>query len=498
MRLLKHTALGLAALAIAAAPALAQGVAIPAHPNELKFEPLEFEPPDREEHRREIAGGVPVYMAPSSEFPLLQVTFTFKGGAYLDPEDKAGLASMTGSLIRRGGTESVSASELDERFDFLAANVSTGSGSTQSNATINCLASNFDEAFSLFMDMLRNPGFQEDRVEIYRDEAIERMKQRNDDAGPILSRQWRRLLYGEDHFLGRVSTEASIESITIDDLRAFHQKVFQPGNLIIGVTGDFEPSEMASRLEKALAGWERGTTMPDPPAPDENFEPGVYYVEKDIPQGRVHIGQRGVQRDHPDYFPLLVMNDILGGGGFTSRIMNRVRSDEGLAYGAGSSMRMPPHYPGEFRAVFQSKSRTVALATKIVLEEIERIQSNPVSEEELETARNSFIETFPRRFESKAGMINVFINDEWTDRPEDYWKNYRDNIRSVSSEDVQRVAKTHLDPDAMAILVVGDWEDIYPGDLDGRARMSDFFDGQATELPLRDPLTQKPMQSEED
>ncbi|MEC9374083.1 MAG: hypothetical protein VYC34_09575, partial [Planctomycetota bacterium] len=140
-----------------------------------------------------------------------------------------------------------------------------------------------------------------------------------------------------------------------------------------------------------------------------------------------------------------------------------------------------------------SKNRTVALATKIVFEEIDRIRTSEVTDEELETAKNSFIETFPRTFESKIGMINVFISDEWTGRPDGYWQNYRDNVAAVSKSDVKRVANTHLDPDSMTILVVGKWDEIYPGDLEGRARMSDFFDGQATEVPLRDPLTQQPL-----
>jgi zinc protease len=202
---------------------------------------------------------------------------------------------------------------------------------------------------------------------------------------------------------------------------------------------------------------------------------------------------RSIQRDDPDYFAMLMMNQILGGGGFTSRITNRVRSDEGLAYSAGSSLSPRVYYPGELRAGFQSKSPTCALATKIIMEEIEKIRTEPVTEQELEVAKNSFIETFPRTFESKSGMLNVFVSDEMTNRAADYWLNYRNNIRAVTAEQIMDVAKRRLQPEDMAIVIVGKWSDIEPGDLQGRASMKDFFGGEVTHLPLRDPLTLEPM-----
>ncbi|TVQ64278.1 MAG: insulinase family protein [Phycisphaerales bacterium] len=483
----------IAAAALAFANAGAHAGNLPERPENIEFRPLDFQPPNAADHRHETRSGVPVYLAPSREFPLVQINFSFRGGAYLEPADKAGLASMTGAMIRRGGTVSVSADELDERFDFLAANVSTGSGDVMSSASLNTLTWNLDESLELFIDMLRRPGFEQEKVRIYRNESIERMRQRNDNPGPILGREWSGLVNGWDHYSSRVPTRNSLESITTDDMRAFHAKVFQPGNLIITVTGDFEVDDMLARIEHALEGWAHGERMPEPPAPTATLTPGVYHVEMDIPQGSVAIGMRGVDRDHPDYFPLLVMNDILGGGGFTSRITNRVRSDEGLAYGAGSSMSMPAYFPGVFRAGFQSKNSTVALAIKIVKEEIEKIRNQPVTEEERTTSINSFIETFPRSFESRQGVVSIFASDEWTGRDPDYWQTYRENIRAVTVEDIQRVAREHLRPEEMAILVVGKWEEIAPGDHTGRASMQDFFAGQRNRIPLRDPLTMQPI-----
>ena len=467
------------------------GAGIPPRPEQITFAPLKFEPPSAEQYRHVLSDGVVVFLAPSHEFPLVNIVFTFKGGDYLDPADNVGLGGATGSMMRRGGTSGVSAEEMDERFDFLAANASTFVAGTQSSASLNCLKSNLDESFALFMDMLRNPGFDAKRLDVYKSEVIEGLKQRNDSADSILDREWNRLLYGADHFEAAQPTKQSIDSITREDLATMHKKIFHPaaGNLYVAVSGDFEEKDMLARLEKAFKDWPAGEVPSDPPAPAATFKPGVYHVEKDIPQGKVIIGQRSITRDDPDYFPLLLMNNILGGGGFTSRITNRVRSDEGLAYAARSGLQPRVWYPGDFDASFQSKSQTVALALKIIREEIENIRAKPVTQEELDTAKKSFIETFPRTFESKPAMLAVFVNDEMTHRPKDYWKTYRDRINAVTSEDILRVAQKHLQPDNMAIFVVGQWAEIAAGDQQKRASMNEFFNGTVTHVRLRDPLT---------
>jgi predicted Zn-dependent peptidase len=436
-----------------------------------------------------LSNGVVVYLAPSKELPLIDLGMTFKGGGYLEPSDKVGLASMTTELMRTGGTEGLAPAELDEKLDFLATNIVIGARDTTCTASIDCLSANFDESLTLLMDMLLRPRFDEGKMKISVDESMEGMKQRNDDADPILSREWNMALYGEDHFEGRQATEASIRAITRDDMKAFAARVFNAGNVIVSVSGDFEVKDMLAKLEKAFAAWPSGERMADPPAPVAKLVPGVYHVEKEIPQGKVYIGARSITRDDPDYFAALVMNEILGGGGFTSRIMKTVRSDEGLAYSAGSGLDAGVWYPGEFRAGFQSKSATVALAIKLIQNEFNRMRTTEVSAEELEVAKQSFIETFPRSFESKPSMLGIFVADEWTGRDPAYWQTYRDNVAKVTAADVKRVANRLLDFDKMAVFVVGDWDAIAPGDPTGRARMADFFDDKAEHLPLRDPMT---------
>ena len=465
------------------------------HPDDLVFEALDFDPPASNDFRYTLSNGVTVFLAPSSELPLVNIAFTFKGGTYLEPADHVGLASMTGGLIRSGGTSSLSPQELDEQLDFLAAEASASIGGTRSSASLNTLRMNLDESMKLFMDMVRNPGFNDERFRVRRDQMVEGMRQRNDDASSILAREWNALMYGRDHFEARVPTKETIDAISIDDMRELHAKIFNPANLIIAVNGDFEPSAMLDRLEQACAGWTMGERVGDPPAPAHTPTPGVYHVEKDIPQGKVRMGMRGMKRDDPDQIATDVMNDILGGGGFTSRIMRTVRSDEGLAYGARSSFQHGVYYPGEFSCSVESKNATVALAIKLMQNEIKGVRNELVTDGELETTKNSFVETFPRRFESKARMLGTFVDDEMTGRDTTYWDSYRDQVTSTTLEDVRRVASTHLQPDNMIILVVGKWDEIAPGDIhgEGRASMQDFFNGEVEHLPLRDPLTQEPV-----
>ena len=466
---------------------------LPARPEDLKFAALDFTPPKAKDFRRTLPDGTPVYMAPSKEFPLITLTLTFKGGQWLDPKDTPGLTGAMAAMTRTGGTATLKPADLDEKLDFLATNVGVSGGQGAVVATMNTLTANLDQSMALFFDMLRNPGFDQDRLNIMRGQAMEGMKQRNDEAGQILGREWKYLIFGEDCFESQQTTKDSWEAISTEKMRAQHAKLIQPGNVIISVTGDFNPDDMMKRLSAAMAGWQRGDMASNPPAPTNVFKPGVYHVGKDIPQGKVRIGRRSIQRDDPDYFSAEMMNEILGGGGFTSRLMKNIRSNEGLAYSVGSRFEAGVYYPGQFAGAFESKNGTVALAVKLMREEFKRMQDEPVSAEELEVAKKSFIEAFPGQFSSKDATLGIFVSDEWTGRDPEYWQRYRDAIQKVTAADIQRVAKKYLNFDDMAVMVVGKWDEIAPGDQNGRAKMSEFFGGKAMELPLRDPMTMKPM-----
>jgi predicted Zn-dependent peptidase len=318
------------------------------------------------------------------------------------------------------------------------------------------------------------------------------MERRNDRTGSIESREWSRLMRGRDHFTTRWSTKASISSLTREDLISAHRRYYHPGNFILAVSGDFNTADLKTKLEAAMAGWESsGEQVPAVPRPAFTPVPGVYMVNKaDVNQGRVSIGHLGIVRGNPDEHAIDMMNDILGGTGFTSRITNRVRSDEGLAYSAGSSFSAGIYYEGLFRAAFQTKSLAAARATQIVIDEIERIRHEEVSEEELETVKNSAVEIFPRYFSSASAVAGTFANDEYTGQDPSFWKTYRDKIRAVTVADIQRVARRYLQPDKLVILVVGNVEEILNGDPDKpEFSFEKLGGGKIERIPLPDPTT---------
>lgn len=465
---------------------------IPAHPRELKYQTLSYTPPKREQYRHVLSNGVVAYLVEDHDLPLVTVSAIVRTGSYLDPAGKEGLASLTGAQMRAGGTTSKTAEEFDEASDFLAANISSSIGATQGNASVNLLAKDVDQGLGLYFDMLKNPGFQEDRIKLAKSQILQNMERRNDRTDGIESREWGRLMYGE-HFSTKETTKASIEGVTREDMIAFHQKYYQPAGFIFAVSGDFNAKEMLAKLEAAMKGWPVNKE-PVPPVPKPSAVPvaGVYTVHKaDVNQGRVSIGHTGSLRSNPDAYALEIMNDILGGGGFTSRIMSRVRSDEGLAYSAGSSFGLGVYYPGVFRAAFQSKNLTTAQAIDIVMEEINRVRATKVSAEELETARNSAIEVFPRIFATAGQVASTFAADEYTKRPADHWSTYRERIAAVTADDVLRVAQKYLQPDKLVVLVVGNIDEISKGNPDkpehSLAKIAK--DGQIRRIPLPDPLT---------
>ncbi len=464
---------------------------IVAHPDQLEFAPLEYDPPHANSHRHVLGNGVVGFFVEEHDLPLVNVSLILRVGSHLDPPDKLGLTSAVVSLMRSGGTARWTAEEFDEEADFLAARISASASLNSSDATLNVLTKDLTPGLDLLFEMLRNPAFQQDRLDLYKRRLLQNLERRNDRTNSIERREWARLIRG-DHPSSAQVTRATIESLSVADLVAAHRRLLQPANFIFAVSGDFQTDEMKSELERRMEGWEIDEVSPRITPPDHEPVPGVYMVDKpDVNQGRVSLGHLGIRQGNPDEFAIDLMNDILGGSGFTSRIMNRVRSDEGLAYRAGSSFSAGAYYEGTFRGGFQSKSRTCAQAARIVLDEIERIRTEKVDPGELETVRNYAVGVFPRFFSSARVVAGTFATDELIGRDPDYWTTYRDRLKAVTVDDVLRVAKQYLHPDRLVILVVGNVEEMLKGNPDRPEYSFQKLapDGKIHRIPLPDPAT---------
>lgn len=470
---------------------------IPDRPEKLGFPRLVYEPPAPEKYRVALKSGPVAYVVPDRELPLVNIVVYVRTGHYVEPQGKEGLTELTGYLLARGGTKSKTAEALEERLAFLAARLDSGVGETQGSISLNLLSKDLEEGLAILREVLTAPRFQDDKIALRKQQMFQAMKERNDDSRAIEGREAEFLAYGEDFWANRYSTEASVESLTRNDIEAFHQKWFQPHNFVIAASGDFDRDQMVQKLESLFSDWPfKGESPPPIPTNTVFAKPGVYIVDKDVNQGRVAMMLPGILREDPDYFPVLIMNDILGGGGFTSRIMNRVRSDEGLAYDAHSSFPGGIYYPLTFSAGFQSKSRTVAYAASIVLDEMGKMTASEVSDQELNTSKHGFIDRFPRTFGTKTQVATTFAQDEFTGRyanQPDYWKQYRSRVEAVGKEDIQRVAKKYVNADKLVILVVGKKEDILLGQPNHEVKLPQLAGGRLVDLPLRDPLTMKPM-----
>ena len=411
--------------------------------------------------RFELGNGMVVYLVEDHELPTITVSARVRTGDRWEPVEKAGLASITGTVMRTGGTATRKGDQLDEELDRLGASVETGIGEDSGNASVSVLKEDIDTGLSILADVLQHPAFPQDKIDLAKIQVREGIARRNDDPGSIASREFERVLLGKNSAYGHIPEYATIDSITRADLIAFHKKFFQPENIILGAWGDFKAEEMRAKIEKALGGWARGGQA-KPPVPE--LEPGarkragVYAINKDdVNQLTVYMGFIGGKRNDPDYYALTVMNVVLGGG-FSSRLVNHVRSDQGLAYSVGSSWSAGWDRPGTFMAEGGTKSETTVKIVHSIRNEIQKM-SEEVTDDELARAKDAILKGFAFEFDSTGKIVRRLMTYDYFGYPGDYLQQYQANIRKVTKADVLRVAKQYLKTDELAILVLGKEKD---------------------------------------
>ncbi|MDD8030389.1 MAG: pitrilysin family protein [Acidobacteriota bacterium] len=456
-------------------------------PEELKFPPLKFEPPNPADYRVVLSNGLRAYVREERELPIINIVAIIHTGGLYVPKEKAGLDSLLSDCLIKGGTKTRSGPEIEERIDFLGGSLNFSVGERTASLSLSVLSKDLDEGLDIFFDVLMNPEFREDSLKLAKGRIIEQMRTANDNPSQILAREFEKVLYGE-HPLTYQATKATVEGISQSDLKAFHSQYFFPKNIIIAAAGDFSRGQLRTKINRYASKWSnKSLSFPNISRNFPQPEPGVYFIQKKINQGYVSVGHLGIEDTNPDYFAVQVMNFILGGGSFTSRITSKVRSDEGLAYNTGSRFTYRWGFPGTFSGYVQTKSETVGYAISLILKEFERIRKEPVSEAEMETAINYYLESFADFFQSPIGTMVNFANLELQGKPMNYYATYRDKIRAVTKEKVMEVANKYIQPDKMVIMIVGDWEpcnkgsEKFPGPLD---RL-----GKVHRVKLLDPLT---------
>ncbi|MDH7511527.1 MAG: pitrilysin family protein [Clostridiales bacterium] len=457
------------------------------NPSDLKFPPLKFEPPDPKVFRTQLANGLRAYIQEDHSLPLVDLSAIIGFGNLYVPKDKAGLGSLMSETLIKGGTKTKEGSVIEERVEFLGGSLSFFVSERTSALSLSVLSKDLNEGLDIFFDVLMNAEFRGDALKLGQARLIEQLRQANDQPSVVLAREYSRLLYG-DHPLTWDPTRKTYEGITVADLKAVHSEYFFPKNIILTASGDFNKAQLKTKINRLIAGWKnRSLVLPILSKQFPQFEPGVYFIQKAINQGYISLGHLGIEDTNPDYFAVQVMNFILGGGSFTSRITSKVRSDEGLSYNQGSRFTYTWGFPGVFSGYVQTKSATVGYAISLILKELERIRKEPVADEEMETAINYYLESFSDNFQSPQVTMANFAMLEIQGKPMDYYKTYRDKIKAVTKEKVMEVATKYIHPEKIAIMVVGDWEpcnkgsDKLPGGLD------QF--GKVHRVNLRDPMT---------
>jgi len=408
-----------------------------------------------------LDNGLKVIVIEQHELPVVAFRLVLKSGSAYDPAGKAGLANLTAGLLRKG-TTTKSATQIAEAIDFVGGSLDAGSDRDATFASCRVLNKHFDTGLALLSDIILNPTFKEDEIERLRKQTMAGIRQQKDDPGSVAEEKFRKYVFG-DHPYGqpREGTEESITTITRDDIVGFHRKYYVPNNAVLAVVGDVKNSEVIKKIKAKFSPWSRAEITP-PSLVELPSITGhqILLVDKpDLTQTYIKVGHFGIDRKSPDYFPVRVMNYILGGGGFASRMMGEVRAKRGLTYDINCNFDSYK-LKGAFEVSTYTQNDSTAAAIRAIIDEIKKMQSQGVTDKELAETKSFYSGYFPLQFETPEQIATQILNVEIYDLGADYIQKYVQRINAVTKEDVLRVAQKYLDPDNLKLVVVSKAEQV--------------------------------------
>ncbi len=376
-----------------------------------------------------------------------------------EPASKTGLVDIYSEVWRTGGTKSQTGDQLDDFLEVRAAKVETGGGPDSTTIGFSCLKADLDDVFKAFVDVLENPEFRADKIDIAQKEEGDGISRRNDDVGEIAHRESVKLAYGPDNPYARVPEYSTVAAITRQDLIEWHGRYVHPNNMILGISGDFDSAAMEARLRAAFDAWPKGPALPKSDVKYDPAKPGYYLVPKDdVNQSNIHMVGLGITRDNPDYYAINVFNEAFGGG-FSSRLFNDIRTKRGLAYGVGGSIGSNFGHPGILQISIGTKSGTTIEAIRAADEDIDDLAKHPITDDEIQHAKDAILNAFIFRLDSPDKILEERMTYEYYGYPPDWLDKYQAEIKKVTAADVNRVAAKYLHKDQLAVLVVGNTKD---------------------------------------
>lgn len=408
-----------------------------------------------------LSNGIKIFLLEDNELPLINLRAMIRTGSVYEPGDKVGLADITGTVMRTGGTINHTGDEIDEILESIAAHVETWIDETSGGASMSVLKQDLDTGLNLLADILMNPVFDENKVELAKVTHRSLISRRNDQVSSIANREFAKLIYGPESVYARTTEYSTINRITRDDLIAFHKRFYHPNNVRMAVWGNFNTKDMIKKLQAVFKKWKK-SDLDIPPVPQVNydFRQTVNLIKKeDVNQTNVIMGHIGGRLDNPDYYALVLTNRILGGIPFTSRLFRNVRSREGLAYSVYGIYTADYDHPGILYVGCQTKSETTVKAIRAMMEEVKKMTESEVTDEELAVAKESYLNSFVFNFDTKGEVVRRLLIYDYYGYPPDFLMKAKENIERVTKADILRVSQKYLRYDAMQILAVGKPED---------------------------------------